>query len=168
VEYVYSRMDRVHGLQLMSLRASLNDGRWLPDRWLRWNQANRYSWSNLHCRSQSRRLGATPARGRHSGRRRNWPAVAAHQSWPYTAFSTSVFDEVFTYGIRAMWRTYFAHLGRTSGNNGGWCGWGGSAQARRRWRLAPGLLQLNRWHQHGRRSSVILLGRLIWHGWRAS
>jgi hypothetical protein len=41
-----------------------------------------------------------------------------------------VFDEVFTFGIGATWKTYFAHLGRTAGNNGGWCGWGGSAQAR--------------------------------------
>jgi hypothetical protein len=32
---------------------------------------------------------------------------------------TSVFDEVFTYGIEAMWRTYFAHLRRTAGNDVG-------------------------------------------------
>jgi hypothetical protein len=31
VELVYSRMDQVHGLRLMSLRASLNGGRWLTD-----------------------------------------------------------------------------------------------------------------------------------------
>jgi hypothetical protein len=157
-------MDRVHGLWLMSLRASSNDGRCLPDRWLGLNQANRYSWSNLHYRSRSGWLGATPAGGRRSGRQCNRPAVAAHRSWPYTTLWTSVFDEVFTYGIGATWKNYFAHLGRTSGNNGSWCWWGGSTQARRQWRRAPGLLRLNRGHQRGRRSSVILTGRLIWHG----
>jgi hypothetical protein len=40
----------------------------------------------------------------------------------YTALRTSVFDEDFTYGMGATWRTYFAHLGRTAGNNGGGCG----------------------------------------------
>jgi hypothetical protein len=33
----------------------------------------------------------------------------------------SVFDEIFTYDIEATWRTYFAQLGMTTGNNGGWC-----------------------------------------------
>jgi hypothetical protein len=56
-------MDRVHGLWLMSLRASSNDGRRLPDRWLGLNQVNHYSWSNLHCRSRSGWLGATLAGG---------------------------------------------------------------------------------------------------------
>jgi hypothetical protein len=32
---------------------------------------------------------------------------------------TSVFDEIFTYDIKATWRTYFAHLGMMVGNNGG-------------------------------------------------
>jgi hypothetical protein len=32
---------------------------------------------------------------------------------------TSVFDEIFTYGIEATWQTYFSHLGMTVGNNGG-------------------------------------------------
>jgi hypothetical protein len=157
-------MDRVHGLQLMSLQASLNDGRWLLDWRLRLNQANHYSCSNLHCRSRSGRLGATPAGGRCSGQWRNRAAVAAQRSWPYTTLQTSVFNKVFTYNIGATWRTYFAHLGMTSGNNGGLCGRGGSSHARRRWRRAPGLLRLNRGHQRGRRSSVILPGRLIWHG----
>jgi hypothetical protein len=30
------------------------------------------------------------------------------------ALRTSVFDEVFTYGIEAVWQTYFAHLGMTT------------------------------------------------------
>jgi hypothetical protein len=34
-------------------------------------------------------------------------------------FWTSIFHEVFTYDIEAMWRTYFAHLGRMDGNAGG-------------------------------------------------
>jgi hypothetical protein len=101
-------------------------------------------------------LGATPAGGRRFGRWRNRPAVAAHRSWPYTA--TSIFNKVFTYGIGVTWRTYFSHLGRTAGNNDGWCGQGGTAQARRRWWRASGLLRLNWGHQHGHRSSVILLG----------
>jgi hypothetical protein len=50
------------------------------------------------------------------------PAVVAHRSWPYMALRTSVFDEDFTYGMGATWRTYFAHIGRTAGNNGGGCG----------------------------------------------
>jgi hypothetical protein len=45
----------------------------------------------------------------------------------YTVLRTSIFDEVFTYGIGVTWRTYIAHLGRTAGNNGGWCGRGSSA-----------------------------------------
>jgi hypothetical protein len=36
-------MDWVHGLWFMSLRASLNTDRWLPDRRLGLNQVNRYS-----------------------------------------------------------------------------------------------------------------------------
>jgi hypothetical protein len=43
----------------------------------------------------------------------------AHQSWPYTALWALVFDEIFTYNIKATRRTYFAHLGMTAGNNGG-------------------------------------------------
>jgi hypothetical protein len=39
--------------------------------------------------------------------------ASAHWSWPYMALRTSVFDEVFTYGIEAVWQTYFAHLGMT-------------------------------------------------------
>jgi hypothetical protein len=50
------------------------------------------------------------------------PAVPADRSWAYTALRTSVFDEDFTYDMGATWRTYFAHLGRTAGNNGGGCG----------------------------------------------
>jgi hypothetical protein len=46
------------------------------------------------------------------------PAVAAHRSWAYMALWTSVFDEDFTYGMGATSRSYFAHLGRTAGNNG--------------------------------------------------
>jgi hypothetical protein len=34
MNYVYGRMDRVHGLRLTSLRASLNGGRRLTDQWL--------------------------------------------------------------------------------------------------------------------------------------
>jgi hypothetical protein len=84
--------------------------------------------SNPERRSASGWLGATPAGGGgRSGRWRNWPAEAAHRSWPYTVLWTSVFDEVLTYDIGATWRTYFAHLGRTAGNNGGRCGWGGLA-----------------------------------------
>jgi hypothetical protein len=45
--------------------------------------------------------------------------ASAHWSWPYMALQTSVFDEVFTYGIEAAWQTYFAHLGMTTGNDGG-------------------------------------------------
>jgi hypothetical protein len=48
--------------------------------------------------------------------------VVAHRSWAYTTLWTLVFDEDFTYGMGATWRTYFAHLGRTAGNNGGGCG----------------------------------------------
>jgi hypothetical protein len=48
--------------------------------------------------------------------------MAAHRSWAYTVLRTSIFDEDFTYGMGATWRTYFAHLGRIVGNNGGGCG----------------------------------------------
>jgi hypothetical protein len=75
-----------------------------------------------------------------SRRRRGWPAVAAHRNWPYKALQTSVFDEIFTYGIEATWLTYFAQLGMTVGNDGDWCWWGGLAQAQRRCRRSPGLL----------------------------
>jgi hypothetical protein len=70
----------------------------------------------------SGQLGVIPAGGRRSGRRGGQPVVVAHRSWPCIALQTSVFDEVFTYGIEATWRTYFAHFGRTMGNDGGWCG----------------------------------------------
>jgi hypothetical protein len=84
-----------------------------------------------------------PAGGWRSGRWRGQSAVAVHWSWPYMVLQTSVFDEVFTYGIDATWQTSFAHLGRTAGNYGGWCGWGGSAQAQRRCQQALRLLWLN-------------------------
>jgi hypothetical protein len=122
--------------------------------------------SNPEHRSVSERLGEALAGGRRSGQRRNRPAAAARRSKPLPALRFTKLDKVFTYGIVATRRTYFAHLGRTSGNNGGWCGRGDSAQARRRWRRALGLLRLNRGHQRGRWSLVILPGRLIWHGRR--
>jgi hypothetical protein len=71
--------------------------------------------------------------------------------------------KVYTYGIVATRRSHLAHLGMEAG---GWRWWGDSAQARRQWRRAPGLLWLNRAHQRGRRSSVILPWQLIWHGQR--
>jgi hypothetical protein len=157
-------MDLVHGLRLMSLRASLNAGHRLTDQGPRLARWRGTMASNLERRLASGRLGATPSRGQCSGRRRNRPAVVAHRSWPYTVLQTLVFYEVFTYGIGTTWRTYFVHIGRTSVNNGGWWGRGGSAQARRRWRRAPGLLRLNRGHQRGCRPPVKLLGWSIWHG----
>jgi hypothetical protein len=45
--------------------------------------------------------------------------TSVHRSWPYTVLRTLVFDEDFTYGIEAMWQTYFAHLGMMAGNDGG-------------------------------------------------
>jgi hypothetical protein len=75
--------------------------------------------SNPQRWSASRRVGATPAGGRYFSQRRGRPVEAAHRSWPYTAVQISVFDEVFTCDIEATWRTYFAHLGRTAGNDGG-------------------------------------------------
>jgi hypothetical protein len=42
MKYVYSRMDRVHGLRLTSLRASLNDGRRLMDQRLRLKHVKGY------------------------------------------------------------------------------------------------------------------------------
>jgi hypothetical protein len=122
--------------------------------------------SNLERRSTSEQLGATPARGRCSDRQCNWPTTAARWSKPLPALRSTKLDKIFTYGIVATRRTYFAHHGRTLGNNGGWCGRAGLAQARRRWRRALGLLRLNGGHQCGHRSSVILLGWLIWHGRR--
>jgi hypothetical protein len=112
-------MDRVHGLRLTSLQAKLNAGHWLPDRWLGLNQANRYSLIKSPPQILERTARSDFGGGRCSGRWRNRPVVAAHQSWPYTVLRTSVFDEVFTHGIGVTWRTYFAHLGRTAGNNGG-------------------------------------------------
>jgi hypothetical protein len=57
-------MDQVLGLQLTSLRASLNAGHWLPDQRLRLNLSEPlFLRSNLHHRSRSGRLGANPARG---------------------------------------------------------------------------------------------------------
>jgi hypothetical protein len=50
-------VDRVHWRRLTGLRTSLNVGRWLPDRRLGLNQANRY----LGCSTPIRRL--APARG---------------------------------------------------------------------------------------------------------
>jgi hypothetical protein len=41
----------------------------------------------------------------------------AHQNWTYTVLQASVFNEIFTYDIVVTWRTYFAHLGMTAGNN---------------------------------------------------
>jgi hypothetical protein len=84
----------------------------------------------------SEQLGVTLAGG-------GAPDGGADRRWPYTTLRTSVFDEVFTYGIEATWLTYFAHLGRTAGNDGGWCGWGGSVQTRCRCWRAQGLLRLN-------------------------
>jgi hypothetical protein len=96
-------------------------------------------------RSASERLGETPARGRRSGQWSNRPMAAARRSKPLLALRSTKLDKIFTYGIVAMRRTNFAHLGRTSGNNGGWCGWGGSAQARRRWRWALGVPLAKPW-----------------------
>jgi hypothetical protein len=140
-------MDRIHGLRLTSLRASLNDGRWPPDRRLGLNQVNHYSCSNLHSISRNGRLGATLVGGRCSCRRHHRPTAAAHRSKTLLALRSTKLDKVFTYGIVAMQRTYFAHHGRTSGNRGGWCGQGGSAQAWCQWWRAPGLLRLNVGHQ---------------------
>jgi hypothetical protein len=36
------------------------------------------------------------------------------------ALRASIFDEIFTYDIEAMWQNYFSHLGMTAGNDGGW------------------------------------------------
>jgi hypothetical protein len=79
----------------------------------------------------SGRLGVTLAGGRRSGLRRGRSAVVTHRSWPYMTLMTSVFNEDFTYDIEVTWRTYFAHLGRTAGNDDGSCGRGSLAQARR-------------------------------------
>jgi hypothetical protein len=86
----------------------------------------------------SGRLGTTPAGGGAPVGSVAGPAVVSHRSWAYTALWTSVFDEDFTYGMSATWRTYFAHFARTTGNNDGGCGRGGSARARRRCRRPPG------------------------------
>jgi hypothetical protein len=45
--------------------------------------------------------------------------VVAHRSWPYTMLRASVFDEIFTYGIVTLRRTYLAYLGMMAGDDGG-------------------------------------------------
>jgi hypothetical protein len=122
--------------------------------------------SNLERRSASERLGATPAGGRCSGRRRIRPVAAAHRSEPLLVLWFTKLDKVFTYGIVVMQGSRFAHLGMVVDGSGGWRRRGDSAQAQRRWWRAPRLLRLNRGHQHGHRSLLIISGRLIWHGWR--
>jgi hypothetical protein len=122
--------------------------------------------SNLERWSASGWLGATPARGAglrsatQPARSGGSPELALYGA-PDLGFLWG-----FTYGIEAMLRTYFAHLGRTVGNDGSWCGWGGSAQARCRCRRALGLLRLNWRHQRWHWPSVKLLGRSTWF-WRA-
>jgi hypothetical protein len=76
-----------------------------------------------------------------------------------------VFDEVFTYGIGATWTTNFAHLGRMAGNNGDWCGRGGSAQARRQWqRAAPAKPRAPAWElASGKTPGVVDLARAAAH-----
>jgi hypothetical protein len=120
-------MDRVHGLQLTSLWATLNEGRRLTDR--RGTMA-----SNPERRSASGRLGATPARRRRSCRRQNRPAVVAHQSWSYTVLRTSIFDEVFTYDIGAMLRTYllWGGAGRLGASSASMAAGFGAPQAKSR------------------------------------
>jgi hypothetical protein len=61
--------------------------------------------SNLGCSLASGRLGMTPAGGEAPVGGAAGPAVVAHRSWAYAALSTSVFDEDFTYGMGATWRT---------------------------------------------------------------
>jgi hypothetical protein len=120
--------------------------------------------SNPERRSVSERLGATPTGRRHSGRWRIRPAAVARRSEPLPALRFTKLDKVFTYNIVATRGSRFAHHGMAADSGGGWRRRGDSAQARRRWRRALGLLWLNRGHQRGRRSSVIIPRRLIWHG----
>jgi hypothetical protein len=121
--------------------------------------------SNSECRSASEWLGATPARGRRSGWWRIQPMAVARRSEPLSALRFTKLDKVFTYDIVASRGSQFAHFGMAADDGGGWRRRGDSAQAQCRWQWAPGLLWVNRGHQCGHRSSVILLGRLIWH-WR--
>jgi hypothetical protein len=119
--------------------------------------------SNSERRSVSEWLGATPAGGRCSGRRRNRPAAAARWSKPLPTLRFTKLDKVFTYGIMVTRGSQFAHFGMAADDGEGRRRRGDLAQARRRWQRALGLLWQNREHQRGRRSSVIIPGRLIWH-----
>jgi hypothetical protein len=99
--------------------------------------------SNPEHRSASERLGATPAGGRRSGRWHIQPAVVAHRNELLPALRFTKLDKVFTYGIVVTRGSRFAHLGMAADGGRGWRQRGDSAQAWRRWRRAPGLLQLN-------------------------
>jgi hypothetical protein len=157
---VYGFVNRVHRIRCTSLWSSLNASHWNCHRRLRLGRMKWYRASNLECWLASRRLRVTPARGWRSGRRRGRPAAVAHWSWSYMALRASVFNEIFTYNIEAMWQTYFAHLGMTASNDGDWRRRGSSAQAWCQCRWSLGLLR-RRWkHQRGRRSSAKLLGQL--------
>jgi hypothetical protein len=61
--------------------------------------------SNLRRGLASERLGMTPAGDGAPVGGAVGPAMAIHQSWSYMALQTSVFDEDFTYGMGATWRT---------------------------------------------------------------
>jgi hypothetical protein len=98
--------------------------------------------------------------------RRTRPAAAAHRSKPLPVLRFTKLNKVFSYGIMATRGSRFAHIGMAADGGGGWRWRGDLTQAQCRWRLAPGLLQLNQGYQRGHRSSVILPGWLIWHGRR--
>jgi hypothetical protein len=70
VEYVYSRMDRVHGLPLTSLHASLNYGRRLMDQRLRLKHVNGYcdraTSKRVRLRDQLERFSAKRERNQHT------------------------------------------------------------------------------------------------------
>jgi hypothetical protein len=90
-------MDRVHQRRLMGLRTSLNANRWLPDRWLRLNQSNRY----LGFKSRSFIADST-AEAAGSGRgRRQLTLAAAHRAWARRFAGVWVFS---SYGGRLSMR----------------------------------------------------------------
>jgi hypothetical protein len=155
-------MDRVHGLQLTSIRDSLNDGHWLSDPRLRLTEANRYSWSNLHYRSRSGWLGATSTGGE---------GGAPVGGTTDTRWWLTRVGRIRRSGPWFSMRFWPAALGRreeptllTLGGRRATMAAGVGGAARRQWRRAPGLLRLNRGNQGGWQSSVKLLGRSIWRG----
>jgi hypothetical protein len=96
VEYVHDTVDGVHQRWLTSLRTSLNIGHWLPDRWLRLNQSNRY------LSFYSRPVIADPrAKAAGSGWGRRRPVlVAAHHGRAWRLTRVRVFS---SYGGLFRW-----------------------------------------------------------------